>query len=139
MRQSFLSATLLAAVVVSSTTTPNQQHAFTNTPVPGRETSRPNVVFVLTDDQDVHLDSLEYMPLVRKHLIEKGTQFTKHYCTTSVCCPSRVTLWTGKAAHNTNVTDVSPPYGKQSIKPIWPAKLTLLTRRLSKIRFSGAE
>lgn len=118
MRQSFLSATLLAAVVVSSTATPNQQHAFTNTPVPGRETSRrPNVVFVLTDDQDVHLGSLEYMPLVRKHLIEKGTQFTKHYCTTSVCCPSRVTLWTGKAAHNTNVTDVSPPYGKQRIKP----------------------
>ncbi|KAI1351769.1 Arylsulphatase [Xylaria sp. FL0043] len=72
---------------------------------------RPNVVFVLTDDQDVHLNSLEYMPFVKKHLIEKGTSFNKHYCTTAICCPSRVTLWTGKAAHNTNVTDVSPPYG----------------------------
>ncbi|KAI0514418.1 alkaline-phosphatase-like protein [Xylaria bambusicola] len=73
--------------------------------------TRPNVVFVLTDDQDLHLDSLQYMPFVRKHLIEKGTSFNKHYCTTALCCPSRVTLWTGRVPHNTNVTDVSPPYG----------------------------
>ncbi|KAI1469794.1 putative arylsulfatase [Daldinia caldariorum] len=72
---------------------------------------RPNVVFVLTDDQDVHLSSLEYMPLVKKHLLDRGTRFGSHYATTAVCCPSRVTLWTGKFAHNTNVTDVSPPYG----------------------------
>ncbi|KAI8960102.1 putative arylsulfatase [Daldinia sp. FL1419] len=72
---------------------------------------QPNVVFVLTDDQDVHLSSLDYMPLVQKHLLEQGTRFSSHYATTAVCCPSRVTLWTGKFAHNTNVTDVSPPYG----------------------------
>ncbi|KAL4878815.1 alkaline-phosphatase-like protein [Aspergillus karnatakaensis] len=74
-------------------------------------TQRPNIVFILTDDQDVHLQSLDYMPLVKKHLLDQGTYFNKHYCTTAVCCPSRVTLWTGKAAHNTNITDVNPPYG----------------------------
>jgi hypothetical protein len=73
---------------------------------------RPNIIFVLTDDQDVHLSSLEYMPYVKKHLLDQGTYFSKHYCTTAVCCPSRVTLWTGKAAHNTNITDVNPPYGE---------------------------
>ncbi|KAI0193947.1 arylsulfatase [Xylaria flabelliformis] len=72
---------------------------------------RPNVVFILTDDQDARLESLQYMPLVKKHLIEQGTYFNKHYCTTAICCPSRVTLWTGKTPHNTNVTDVNPPYG----------------------------
>ncbi|KAI1503558.1 Arylsulphatase [Biscogniauxia marginata] len=72
---------------------------------------RLNVVFVLTDDQDVHLSSLDYMPLLKKHLLDEGTYFNRHYCTTAVCCPSRVTLWTGKAAHNTNVTNVIPPYG----------------------------
>ncbi|OTA85472.1 hypothetical protein M434DRAFT_377137 [Hypoxylon sp. CO27-5] len=72
---------------------------------------QPNVVFVLTDDQDAHLSSLDYMPLVKKHLLDRGTYFSHHYATTAVCCPSRVTLWTGKFAHNTNVTDVSPPYG----------------------------
>lgn len=78
-------------------------------PPPARR--QPNVVFVLTDDQDVHLSSLDYMPLVKKHLVERGTFFSRHYATTAVCCPSRVTLWTGRFAHNTNVTDVSPPYG----------------------------
>lgn len=89
----------------------------------------PNIVFILTDDQDLHMNSLDYMPLLnvsifeskntkpcllnllQKHIIDKGTTFAKHYCTVAVCCPSRANLWTGKAAHNTNVTDLVPPYG----------------------------
>ncbi|KAI5859467.1 alkaline-phosphatase-like protein [Durotheca rogersii] len=80
---------------------------------PRRETRRrrPNIVVVLTDDQDAALGSLEHMPRARRHLIERGTLFSRHYATTAVCCPSRVSLWTGRLAHNTNVTDVSPPYG----------------------------
>ncbi|KAK0713927.1 arylsulfatase-like protein [Lasiosphaeria miniovina] len=73
--------------------------------------SQPNIVFILTDDQDLHMNSLDYMPLVKKHLIDRGTQYRRHFCTTALCCPSRVSLWTGKQAHNTNVTDVNPPYG----------------------------
>ncbi|KAH8176395.1 sulfatase domain-containing protein [Sarocladium implicatum] len=82
-------------------------------PSPERKTKspRPNVVFILTDDQDVHLNSLDFMPMVRRHLTEKGTTFARHYVTTAVCCPSRVNLWTGRASHNTNITDVKPPYG----------------------------
>ncbi|KAH8891800.1 Arylsulphatase [Thozetella sp. PMI_491] len=72
---------------------------------------RPNIVFILTDDQDYHLNSLDYLPLIKKHLIDKGTHYKRHFCTTAICCPSRVSLWTGKLAHNTNVTDVSPPHG----------------------------
>ncbi|KAI0418450.1 arylsulfatase-like protein [Xylaria grammica] len=72
---------------------------------------RPNIVFILTDDQDLHMESLDYMPFVQKHLIDQGTSFRKHFCTTALCCPSRVSLLTGKAAHNTNVTDVFPPHG----------------------------
>lgn len=74
---------------------------------------RPNIVFILTDDQDLHMRSLDYMPFVQKHLIDHGQSYRRHYCTTALCCPSRVTLWTGKAAHNTNVTNVVPPYGKR--------------------------
>ena len=73
---------------------------------------KPNIVFILTDDQDIELGSLDYMPLVQKHLINEGTLFKRHYCTTAICCPARVTLWTGKNAHNTNVTDIFPPYGQ---------------------------
>lgn len=35
-------------------------------------------------------------------------RLTAHTCR---CCPSRVNFFTGKAAHNTNVTGLSPPYG----------------------------
>lgn len=70
-----------------------------------------NVLFILTDDQDAVLDSITYMPLLQKHLVEKGTTYTNHFTTTAICCPSRVSLWTGKQPHNTNVTDVHPPYG----------------------------
>ncbi|KAF2114004.1 arylsulfatase [Lophiotrema nucula] len=80
-------------------------------PVTLQHNKPPNIVFILTDDQDVHLSSLDYMPFVRKHILEQGTYFNKHYCTTAVCCPSRATLWSGKASHNTNITDVNPPYG----------------------------
>ncbi|KAM5350358.1 hypothetical protein ACJ41O_006863 [Fusarium nematophilum] len=72
---------------------------------------RKNIVFILTDDQDAVLDSVAYMPKLHKHIIDKGTSFANHFTTTAICCPSRVSLWTGKQPHNTNVTDVSPPYG----------------------------
>ncbi|KAK4186296.1 alkaline-phosphatase-like protein [Podospora australis] len=91
--------------------------------------SKPNIVFVLTDDQDLHMNSLDYLPLIKKHLIDQGTLYKRHYCTTAICCPARVSLWTGKQAHNTNVTDVNPPHGgypkfvKQGLNnnylPVW--------------------
>ncbi|CZR59007.1 probable arylsulfatase [Phialocephala subalpina] len=72
---------------------------------------QPNIVVILTDDQDLHMDSISYMPLLKKHIIDQGTFYKSHYCTTAICCPSRATIWTGRNAHNTNVTDVFPPYG----------------------------
>lgn len=79
---------------------------------PAGGNTQPNMIFILTDDQDLHMDSVAYMPHLKKLIIEQGMTFEKHYCTVALCCPSRVSLWTGKAAHNTNVTDVNPPYGR---------------------------
>jgi arylsulfatase A-like enzyme len=70
-----------------------------------------NFLFVLTDDQDLTMDSTEYMPHVRDRIRQKGIDFSNHFVTTALCCPSRVSLFTGRQAHNTNVTDVDPPYG----------------------------
>lgn len=72
----------------------------------------PNFLFMISDDQDLQLDSVSYTPLIQKHLRGKGISFRNHFVTTSLCCPSRVSLWTGRQAHNTNVTDVRPPYGE---------------------------
>jgi hypothetical protein len=101
---------------------------------------KPNFVFIITDDQDLHLGSLDYMPLVKKHLGKQGTFYKQHYCTISICCPSRVSLLTGKAAHNTNVTDVSPPYGKcLYIACIDLRLVSNVSRRLYQVHFARPE
>ncbi|KAI1427738.1 arylsulfatase [Xylaria sp. FL1777] len=77
----------------------------------GDQVRRPNIVFVMTDDQDLHLGSLNYQPVVRRELAEKGTTFSRHYVTVAKCCPSRASLLRGMAGHNTNITEVSAPGG----------------------------
>ncbi|KAI8357724.1 alkaline-phosphatase-like protein [Mortierella sp. GBAus27b] len=72
---------------------------------------KPNFLVILTDDQDLRMNSLDYLPLVKKYLRDEGTEFTNYYTTTAMCCPSRVSLWSGQFAHNHNVTDESPPHG----------------------------
>ena len=64
---------------------------------------RPNIVFILTDDQDLHMDSLSYMPFLKEHLIDRGLSFNRHFCTVALCCPSRVSMWTGKAARRSSI------------------------------------
>ncbi|KAF1983613.1 putative arylsulfatase [Aulographum hederae CBS 113979] len=73
--------------------------------------NRPNFVFIMTDDQDSLMNSLDYQPTIKRRFAEQGTYYNHHFCTVALCCPSRVSLLTGKAAHNTNVTDIYPPYG----------------------------
>lgn len=92
---------------------------------PAAATKRPNIVLVLTDDQDVHMNSIEHMPLVQKYLQYEGTTYDRHYCTITLCCPARVSLLTGKAAHNTNVTDIFPPFGKT--RPLSQTTCIILT------------
>jgi N-acetylglucosamine-6-sulfatase len=43
--------------------------------------SRPNVVLIITDDQDVRLNSLHYMPFLQKSMVQQGTTYEKHFCT----------------------------------------------------------
>lgn len=75
---------------------------------------RPNIVFILSDDQDLEMGSIDYMPLLGKYLKAKGTTYDRHYCTTALCCPARASILTGKMAHNHNITDVVMPFGKCS-------------------------
>ncbi|KAI6789387.1 Arylsulphatase [Hortaea werneckii] len=89
----------------------HEQHPLMPAGVPKGSNKQPNMIFILTDDQDLHMDSLLYMPCLQEHLVKKGTSYDRHYCTVALCCPSRASLLTGKAAHNVNVTDVNPPFG----------------------------
>ncbi|GMT32327.1 hypothetical protein PFISCL1PPCAC_23624, partial [Pristionchus fissidentatus] len=63
---------------------------------------RPNVIVIITDDQDIELGSLVAMPRTVRLLKERGVSL-HGYATTPICCPSRSTILTGLYAHNHNV------------------------------------
>lgn len=42
---------------------------------------QPNILFIITDDQDSHMESIEHMPLLQKYMIDEGTVFENHFCT----------------------------------------------------------
>lgn len=70
---------------------------------------RPNIVFIMADDQDRLLNSTDYMPALQREIFAKGTEFTHHYTTMALCCPSRSALLRGQQVHNTNITNVVAP------------------------------
>ena len=79
-------------------------------PVPagGARKTRPNIVFVLTDDLASNL--VRYMPHVVQ-MQHRGATFSNYFVTDSLCCPSRASILTGRFPHNTRVYDNSPPEG----------------------------
>jgi arylsulfatase A-like enzyme len=66
--------------------------------VPAQAAERPNIIFILTDDQDA--ESIRYMPTVQRELVQKGTTFENGILTLTECCPSRATMLRGQYAHN---------------------------------------
>ncbi len=82
---------------------------------------RPNFVVVQTDDQTMNElyaafrpaggAEIRAMPNTLRLIADKGVTFTRYYVSYSLCCPSRVTLLTGRYAHNHNVRGNVPPNG----------------------------
>jgi arylsulfatase A-like enzyme len=64
--------------------------------------SKPNVILLLTDDQDIVMGSLDYMPILKKLLMEKGTTFNNAFVHSPICCPSRMSILSGRYLQNLN-------------------------------------
>jgi N-acetylglucosamine-6-sulfatase len=103
---------LLGALALAS-----QERASAALLPPGQQ---PNFVVIQTDDQT--LDSLyaavspggvpiQVMPNTLGLIAEKGVTLNRYYVPYPLCCPSRVSLLTGRYAHNHNVRGNVQPNG----------------------------
>jgi N-acetylglucosamine-6-sulfatase len=90
---------LVATLLVCSCGGGQDEHTKAETtPSPA---NTPNILFILTDDQDT--ESLSRMGNVQKLLVDEGTSFENAFATTPLCCPSRVSFLRGQYAHNHGV------------------------------------
>ncbi len=118
-----LFAAIAAAAVPGADAAPkktkkgNQQRKLALLP----EGEKPNIVVIQTDDQTI--DSLyatftppggqpvQVMPNTLSLIGEKGVTLSRYYVSYPLCCPSRVSLLTGRYAHNHNVRGNVQPNG----------------------------
>lgn len=83
--------------------------------------SRPSFVVIQTDDQTLDQLYATYtpfegvpivaMPNTLNLIAGRGITFNRYYVPYPLCCPSRVSLLTGRYAHNHNVRGNVPPNG----------------------------
>jgi len=97
-----MAGVLLAIAAIAGCTSPAAPHPKPPRPKPPRpsairDRSRPNFVFVLTDDLSWNLVS--HMPHVLA-LEQAGTTMSRYYVVDSLCCPSRSAIFTGEYPHD---------------------------------------
>src|SRR4051812_896895 len=92
-------------------------------PANAAKAPRPNVVVIMTDDQDFR--SMHVMPKTVKLIGKRGTTFSHFFVSFSLCCPSRATYYTGQYAHNHGVKWNNYPQGgfyklrQNETFPVW--------------------
>jgi N-acetylglucosamine-6-sulfatase len=74
-----------------------------------KKQERPNVVVVMSDDQDT--GSMRFMDEVIGELGGGGATFQNSFASFPLCCPSRATFLTGQYPHNHGVLANEPPEG----------------------------
>ena len=81
--------------------------------------SRPNVLFILTDDQRYDaLSCMGHRCLRTPHidrLASEGMLFKNHFCTTSLCSPSRASILSGLYAHTHGVSNNFTEYPAEMV------------------------
>ncbi len=116
-----LAASVLALVGAIAFASAQGSAAATPAKARASATQKPSFVVIQTDDQT--LDQLyaaftpvggatiRAMPNTLDLIAKKGVTFTRYYVSYPLCCPSRVSLLTGRYAHNHHVRGNVPPEG----------------------------
>jgi arylsulfatase A-like enzyme len=112
IRLAVIAAGMLALLCLLATTGPSSSSAATTATQP------PSFVVIQTDDQT--LDGLyaafgeprlQAMPNTLNLIAKRGMTFNRYYASYPLCCPSRVSLMTGRYAHNNGVKGNIQPNG----------------------------
>lgn len=97
---------------------------------------QPNIIFVLTDDQNLDQFTRATMPYTHEYLDDNGTTFNLHRATTPLCCPSRASMLTGQYGHNNGVLSNVPGWSlledPENILPIWLQRVGYETSYIGK-------
>ena len=83
----------------------------------GQTVQKPSFVVIQTDDQTIDQlydtfrqePTLQVMPNTLRLIAKRGMTFNRYHVSYPLCCPSRVSLLTGRYAHNHNVRGNVPP------------------------------
>jgi arylsulfatase A-like enzyme len=93
------------------------------------EARRPNIVLMLTDDQRADCLGCAGHPLLKTPHIDRlaaeGARFQNAFVTTSICCVSRASLFTGRLCRNHRVGDFRTPLPPEVLAASFPARLKL--------------
>ena len=91
------------------------------------QTKKPNILFIMTDQQSRHMMSCAGNPYVKTpamdSMAESGTRFTRAYCTNPVCVPSRFSLFTGRMPSEIKLQNNGPVRAPEAIEGIKPTGL----------------
>ena len=60
----------------------------------------PNIILLLTDDQDAIVGGMAHMPKLEKLLQQRGITFQNGFVHTPICCCSRSSIVSGRYLHN---------------------------------------
>lgn len=90
----------------------------------GAALKRPNLLFLLSDDQRADLLSCAGHPILRTPHIDSiaqtGVRFTNNFCATAICCTSRASLLTGLHEKSHRISNFATPLSNELLRLSYP-------------------
>lgn len=116
---------------------------FSTTASRAAQDERPNILFLLTDNQPWHALGCAPNPIIHTpnmdRLAANGVRFTNAFVTTPICAASRASIFTGLYERKHNFTFLKPPLAAEFTAMSYPALLQASGYRTGLIGKFGVE